>query len=103
MLEDRLSRKNDPVTSHIAAQDIVSSGVFERQKDIVYDFLIEKNMEGINPTSAELAAMGNMDRYTPSRRLPDLEKEGKVKKMSPRTCTVTKKKCVTWFANKSLV
>lgn len=91
-----LFRKNDPVSSQLAAQELVKSGRFDNQKDMVCDLLRTFNKNGICPTSAEIAALTELDRYVPSRRLPDLEKEGRVTRLKTRMCNVTKKYCVTW-------
>lgn len=91
-----LSRNSDPISSKLAAQELVSSGKFDNQKDMVCDLLRNFNENNICPTSAEMAAYLDLDRYIPSRRLPDLEKEGRVTRLKTRMCSVTKKFCVTW-------
>lgn len=94
-----LARESDPITSHLAARDIVESGVFETQKEKVLALLEAYNDKyGVAPTSAELARWADLERVVTSRRLPDLEKTKRVKRHIFRTCTISKKLCTTWIA-----
>lgn len=50
-------------------------------------------------TAAEIAAATGMRRHDPSRRLPDLRRNGLVKTGPLKTCSVTGNPSVTWFPN----
>ena len=68
-------RNTDPDTSKKAAEDLIDSGRMGQQRQTVFNLVVA------NPdsTSAELAEIGNLDRYTPSRRLSELVKLGLIK------------------------
>lgn len=94
-----LSRRNDPITSKLAAQQMAEDGSLYTQRELVLGLLERYNMKYGHPTSAELASWGHLERYTASRRLPDLEKQGNVSRLEPRMCSVTGKRCITWAIN----
>lgn len=92
-----LARATDPVTSHVAARRVVASGVWDSQKNQIRHALATALRDRIYPpTSRELATFAAMDRYTVARRLPDLEKEGRVEKAGKRVCTISGTPAVTW-------
>lgn len=93
-LGEPLSRRTDPLTSYIAAEQLGRSGRWAGQKSIVLAAL--KCHPGA--TSAELARAIGGDRYVPSRRLPDLERDGLVTRGPARLCRVTHQRCITWRA-----
>ncbi len=82
----------DPITSHIAAQQITQSGARDSQKRKVLDALRKYP----NKTSAELALAAAMDRYLVAKRLPDLMHDGLVEQGSIRTCRISGRPAVTW-------
>lgn len=88
------ARSSDPVTSHIAADDITSSGLRDSQKSEVLRWLTQHP----GSTSAELAHISGLDRHMVARRLPDLERDGKVRKSGQRECAVSGRPAVTWEA-----
>jgi predicted transcriptional regulator len=88
-----LSRQTDPGTSRLAAKELAASGIYGRQKRMVYEGLKRNN----GTTSAELAQRIGVDRYVTARRLPDLEREGIVRKGPARLCEITNSLCVTWW------
>lgn len=88
-----LARKNDLATSHEAATKLKNSGKHAHQKTVVFGALCRCRMSA---TSAELARDHGLDRYLVARRLPDLEKDGRVEKEGKRQCRVTGKKGVVW-------
>ena len=47
-------------------------------------------------TSAEIAKTSELDRHAVARRLPELMKEGRVRKCGARTCMVSGLKAETW-------
>jgi len=89
------SRNSDPDTSVQAAQKLKQSGSWAGQKRRVFEAL--RRNPGL--TSAEIANLMGGDRYIPSRRLPDLERAGLVKRGRIRLCQVTKSQCITWWPN----
>lgn len=86
-------RKTDPVTSQLAGQDIVESGACGRQQAFWLD-LVQKYP---GRTSRELAFMAQVDRYQGSRRLPELERDKKVKRGADKVCTQGGKLSATWW------
>jgi hypothetical protein len=87
-----IARKTDPVTSHIAAQEITHEGTREKQAAIVLDLV--RRYPG--NTSMELSQYCNLDRYQIARRLADLEHAGEVEKGIMRVCSVSGRMAVTW-------
>ena len=88
------SKSADPVTSDYAEEEITKNGIRGEQCQRVLKAL--KSFPSI--TSAELAEIITVGRALPARRLPDLEKAGKAKKVGKRWCTVTNRTCVMWEA-----
>ena len=91
----RLSRATDPVTSKEAAEEHVESGRNETQRGVVLDILAL--MDG--STSDELAEAMKISRYIPARRLPELERDGKVRRGEPRKSTVTGRRSLTGWVS----
>ena len=85
----------DPITSHLAAEEITSNGTRDTQKRAVLNALME---EPLNITSMELARRMGVDRHMVAKRLPDLEDDGLVERQPERNCSVTKRKAITWRA-----
>ncbi len=88
-----LSRHADPLPSYKAADGLRRSGVGGRQRLAVYHAL--RANQGC--TSAELARIMDVDRYQPSRRLPELVRAGWVCRGTRRRCSVTHVVCETWW------
>jgi len=86
------SRNTDPLSSHLAEDEVNTSGARKRQQDIVLDLV--KQWPG--STSAELAHKSGYDRTMVARRLPELAglyiRRGELDR-----CNVTDKRCVTWW------
>jgi hypothetical protein len=89
----RLARRDDPSTSAQAAAELIETGAIGRQRAAVLDAL-RQCREPV--TSAELATMMRGDRYTPSRRLPELLRLGLVERTAPRVCRVGGRLACTW-------
>jgi len=87
-----LSHRDDPLSSYQAGDRVLRSGKVKGQ--MKFCLLAVRRWPG--RTSAELAQLAGMDRYSVARRLPALEHRGFVKKGGERLCTVCKSKCVTW-------
>jgi predicted HTH transcriptional regulator len=92
--KEPLARSTDPSTSHAAAKAVTESGQRDSQKAKVLRALQN------NPrmTSQELAGVGGFDRYMVARRLPDLERDGMVRKAGERACNVSGTPAVIWEA-----
>lgn len=87
------ARTADPVTSHLAAQEVYETGAADRQAAAVLAMV--KNRPGM--TSAGLAAHYRVDRYMVARRLPELEARGLVRKGNVMRCPVSGRAAVTWW------
>lgn len=87
------ARTTDPITSHMAAADIVASGGASIQRRRAAAAV------RLSPgrTSLELAHAIGIDRYELARRLPECEREGLVKRGDHRRCMVSGKQAVTWW------
>lgn len=94
------ARATDPVSSHLAAEEMTRSGKRAYQAERVLD-LVRKHP---HHTSLELAQYGTLDRYQLARRLPDLVALGLVERSrEPRLCAVGKRPAHTWFAKGTLL
>lgn len=90
-----LTKRNDPWSSDAAGESFHRSGRMGTQRRRVLQAL-----RRYGPcTSAELAAaMSNIDRYGPHRRLAEIERMGLAERAGFRVCKVTKQKCQIWKA-----
>lgn len=90
-----LAARLDPDTSHIAAADVVKSGLVEANKAKLAAGL--RKHRGF--TSRELAKMLHMDRHEVARRLPDLanEQPPRARRGPVRNCSLGNRPAVTWF------
>jgi hypothetical protein len=92
-----LARNTDPVSSHEAADNIVSSGKLAQQKAVVLKALRMFQRAHGPATSAEPAKHYEMDRYMVAKRLPDLEKMDLVRKSDEmKKCSVGGKRATAW-------
>lgn len=90
-----LARNSDPISSHLAAEETITSGRRDSQKRDILKFL-KTYSEPV--TSMELAHRSGMDRYIVARRLPDLEKDYKVERGPMRECRISGRMAITWRA-----
>lgn len=93
-----IARRNDPSTSHEAAEHITKNGSRAHQQNAVFELV--KRFPG--HTSAELAEKseleeGGLDRSMVARRLPELRKVRLVKNGWDRVCSATGRKGMTWY------
>lgn len=88
-----MARTTDPVTSHLAAEQVTASGVAKAQRELCLAAV--KELPG--STSAELAAAIDCERHIPARRLPELRDKGLVKNGAIRVCRITGSQCLTWW------
>lgn len=86
------ARATDPVSSHLAAEEVRDSGRLGQQQAAVLAAV--KRHPGL--TSRELAVMMATDRYIVARRLPELEPVH-VRKGDARKCRVGDRPAVTWW------
>lgn len=87
------SRSSDPLPSYKAADQLKRSGVGGKRRLAIYLGLRQHQ----GATSAELARSLNLDRYEPSRRLPELRRAGWVCNGPRRRCTVSGIVSETWY------
>jgi DNA-binding MarR family transcriptional regulator len=87
-----MSRRRDPETSRIAADRLRASGELTRQQADV--FAAVTRWPG--STAVELAKAAELDRHAVSRRLPELQRDGQVRRGPPRICSVNGRPQSTW-------
>ena len=93
-----MARATDPETSRIAANEQIVSGRRERHAAIILEWV--KRWPG--STAVELVASAMLDhkgisRHEVSRRLPELESAGLVRRGDSRNCSFSGTKQLTWF------
>lgn len=92
-VETPAARVTDPITSHLAAEDVTRSGKrVHQQRQAVAAVRAKPGM-----TSFELSLACGLDRYMLGRRLPEAEKGGAVSKGDARACKITGRLAVTWW------
>ena len=86
-----LSRRHDPITSHLAAEHIVETDKLGKMKKAAYDALT------LNPgaTASELDPAGIGSRI--AKRLNDLRKDGLIRTHGEKTCSVTARLAQRWW------
>lgn len=90
-----IARNSDPVTSHLAAQEITEEGIRQTQAEIV----LETIRQYPGHTSFELSRLCSLDRYQTERRCSDLKdpKNGAlVKQCEKKICDISGRLAVTW-------
>lgn len=92
-VETPAARNSDPVTSHLAGDDITRSGKRAHQQHQAIAAVRAK--PGL--TSFELALATGLDRFMLARRLPECVTAGAVVKGIPKKCSVTGKMALTWW------
>jgi hypothetical protein len=88
------ARTGDRASSQEAAVEIVTSGQMRAQRRIALDAVCGHP----DRTSFELFAYCTLDRYQLARRLPELERQGLVRRGQERTCRVSGRLAATWRA-----
>lgn len=88
-----IARETDPETSHLAAEEVTTSG----RRAVQQHAVLAAVMAQPGLTSRELAQAAGMDRYVVARRLPELEAAKRVRKGEARECRVSKRQAVTWW------
>ena len=87
------SRREDPISSHLAEKEINQSGSRKSQQIIIYELV--KQYPG--STSRELTQWCELDRYQIARRLADLKNMGLVEQGPIRNCRIGGRPSVIWF------
>lgn len=93
----QIHANSDPPTSKLAGDAITKSGKRDSDKAKVLLWLLGHLPRRLY-TSAEIANFSGLDRHLCARRLPDLERDGLVRRGLPQTCTITRSKATTWEA-----
>ncbi len=88
-----LAATADPLSSHLAAAEVTSSGRRASQKREIVTWLRGQSRP---LTSMEIAHAAGLDRYMVARRLPDLERDGLVERCPMRDCAVSGRPAITW-------
>lgn len=90
----RLSGTHDPPSSAAAAEAMIVEGHMTRQRQEVYQAVL-----AFGPgTAREIAAASGIDRYTISRRCPELRAMGYVEEGPIRACRAGGRASVEWRA-----
>lgn len=87
------ARNSDPAGSFEAAERLHKTGLGGKQRMAVYHALRQHQ----GATSKELAEFMGVDRYTPARRLTELEQVGWVCRGRQRKCRVSGVESLTWW------
>ena len=87
-----ISRQTDPASSHAAAQETERTGRRAGQSEAVLE-MVKRHPRR---TALELSRLSRLDRYTVSRRLPELERRGLIRRGLIRDCTVNGRPMLTW-------
>lgn len=93
LIETPAARATDPITSHLAAEDVTRSGKRVQQQHQAAAAVRAKP----GMTSFELAIACGLDRHMLGRRLPECAKGGAVTKGDLRECGITGHKALTWW------
>ncbi len=75
-----MARRNDPLSSHDAANEHERSGGAQCQRDQVLKLVCRFPRS----TSKELSSYGRVERHMVARRLPELEREGRIARIDTR-------------------
>ena len=87
------SHRRDPETSRQAAKRLKRSGNLKTQRQAVLEALRHCN----GGTHAEIGEFMGVHWLAPARRLPELERDGLVRKGAARICRVKGSRCCTWW------
>lgn len=87
------SRRTDPHTSRLAAEEVEASGGAQAQRDLC----LAEVKKHPGTTAAEIGVATGLERHAPSRRLPELREANLVTNGRSRICAVTRRLSLTWF------
>jgi len=82
----------DPMTAFAAADRAEASGMAQTHRETVLRAVQERP----GATSREIAVQTGMNRHAVARRLPELEREGRIRKGPTRKCEIADTMAVTW-------
>lgn len=88
-----LSHRDNPLTSYLAADQLARSGRHKNIKKAVLAALRAHD----GSTSGELGQYLGRDWLYAARRLPELQRDGLVRKGQSRLCALKGTRCVTWW------
>lgn len=91
LADQPVARNSDPGTSHEAARRIRPARATQQRE------ILAGCQAHPGHTSAELAAILGMDRYTVARRLPELRSARLVANGDARICTATGSRAMIWL------
>jgi CRP-like cAMP-binding protein len=86
------ARAGDPAGSQEAAVEMVASGKMRQQQSIALEAV--RSHPGC--TSFEMTAYCALDRYQLARRLPELERQGLVRRGRERICRISGRLAAPW-------
>jgi len=98
------TRSSDPATSHTA-----EARMRQRGDDLRDHAIIERVLRNSGTlTACEIAALSvtyetSVERHNVSRRLPEMERSGRVVRCLPRPCTVRGTTQTTWSLSKRAI
>ncbi len=87
------ARSSDPLSSHLAAEEIAVSGTQAAQQALTVTAVLSYP----GSTSRELHDKTGLDRHALARRLSECERKGLVKRGVMRTCRSSNRPAVTWW------
>lgn len=93
LLDSPMARTTDPISSHLAADEVKQSGARAKQARAVLVGL--RKYPGL--TSRELSLAMGADRVMVARRLPDLADAGEVERGEMRKCQIVGRLAQTWW------
>lgn len=93
LVETPAARSTDPLSSHLAANELTASG--RRGQQIAMAIAAVRAFPG--RTSQELSDKTGICRFVLARRLPEAVTSGAIAKGKQRACSVTGKLALTWY------
>ena len=87
------ARRDDPETSHIAAEQIEAAGTASAHRDIIASYLRS------NPgkTNAEIAEGSGLDYARVHKRMSELERMNLVIRGQQKKCPIHQRQMLTWY------
>lgn len=99
LFRNPIAARDDPGSSHVAAENITSSGARGRQARAV--LALVKQLPHATAVELAVASGGRLDRYQVNRRLADLMHAGLVEQGDQRLCKVRQTLMCTWRERKN--
>lgn len=86
-----LSRKKDPISSHEAGSEIVSSGIASRHCKLILSIMSQEQK-----TNCEHAELAGLTQNQITRRMTEIERSGLVERGAYVTCPILGRRVGTW-------